>query len=145
MSVDLRTCRHGDKLLSSLGETLTYMRLSESCTKDRFPHEVMYANGSFGTRTHDGFVFTKNRMPYYDHDIIAVNGKGGMTYCSEWFNKYLDGVEGTFNDWKRRDGMAVFENDANKYGLEHALKLFYTNAHHDGARSEGYVKAKDQA
>jgi hypothetical protein len=71
MKVDLKTCKEGDKLLSSLGETLTYVKaLPEDNYMD---HEVEYANGAGGTRTHDGHVYRNVRMPETDHDIIEIN------------------------------------------------------------------------
>ena len=67
--VDLRNCKKGDKLVSKHGLILTYVKpLSES---DYMDHEVKYPNGSYGSRTHDGFVFRINRLPK-DHDIIEI-------------------------------------------------------------------------
>lgn len=67
--VDLRECKKGDKLVSKHGLILTYVKpLPES---DYMDHEVKYPNGSRGTRTHDGFVFRKNRKDT-DHDIVEV-------------------------------------------------------------------------
>lgn len=69
MSVDLRTCKKGDKLVSKHGLILTYVRpLPEN---DYMDHEVKYPNGGSGTRTHDGFVSRKKRMET-DHDIVEI-------------------------------------------------------------------------
>jgi hypothetical protein len=69
MSVDLRTCKPGDVLISKHGMKLTYVKaLSEW---DYMDHEVMYPNGSSGTRTHDGFVLRKKRLEI-DHDIVEI-------------------------------------------------------------------------
>lgn len=70
--VDLNTCKQGDKLLSRQGEILTYVR--KLLDTDYHDHEVMYLNGSFGTRMNDGHVFknTQLRNPNLDHDIILI-------------------------------------------------------------------------
>jgi len=71
MSIDLNTCKPGDKLLSKHGMILTYVeKHSGVCSKD-FPHEVMYPDGSNGTRTDDGHVFNIKRLPE-DHDIVEI-------------------------------------------------------------------------
>lgn len=66
--VDLRTCKPGDKLRSKHGVILTYV---DYWPDDHFPHEVAYPDGSWGSRTDDGFVFHKNRLPE-DHDIVEI-------------------------------------------------------------------------
>jgi len=69
--IDLRNCKPGDKLRSSQGEILTYVRpLPED---DYYDHEVQYANGSKGTRIHDGHVYRNpsRRLPE-DHDIVEI-------------------------------------------------------------------------
>ncbi len=67
--VDLRECKAGDKLLSRHGLVLEYVRVLPE--GDYMDHEVKYPNGSFGSRTHDGFVFRKKRMEI-DHDIVEI-------------------------------------------------------------------------
>ena len=69
MSVDLRTCKKGDKLLSKHGLILEYVKALPK--DDYYDHLVMYSDGSFGTRIHDGHVYRKNRMSV-DHDIIKI-------------------------------------------------------------------------
>ena len=69
MAVDLRECKAGDKLISSHGMTLTYVKRIENGFYD---HEVQYPDGSVGTRTNDGHVFRKNRIPETDHDIVEI-------------------------------------------------------------------------
>ena len=69
MVVDLNTCKAGDKLISSLGMELTYVKRLENSFYD---HEVKYPDGSAGNRTNDGYVFRHKRMPEYDHDIVKV-------------------------------------------------------------------------
>ena len=67
--VDLRECKKGDKLVSKHGMILTYIGpLPESNYMD---HEVKYPNGSFGSRTNDGFTFRKDRRDT-DHDIVEI-------------------------------------------------------------------------
>ena len=72
--VDLRTCEKDDILISALGTSLKYIRPSEET--GYYDHEVEYIDGEFkgssGTRTHDGYVFRKNRIPETDHDIVAI-------------------------------------------------------------------------
>ncbi len=67
-SIDLRTCKPGQKLRSKHGLILTYSKYS---LDDYYPHEVIYPNGSRGTRINDGHVFYKNRMKE-DHDIVEI-------------------------------------------------------------------------
>jgi len=71
MVVDLRKCKAGDVLVSKSGKRLTYIGPTD---KDHYnDHYVKYSdkNLGFGTRTHDGFVFRKNRRDD-DEDIIEV-------------------------------------------------------------------------
>jgi hypothetical protein len=71
--VDLRTCKHGDKLRSCHGMILEYVgRIKrDEPHNPLYPHEVRYPNGARGTRTDDGQVFTVNRLPE-DHDIVEI-------------------------------------------------------------------------
>lgn len=69
--VDLRKCKTGDKLLTIHGMILTYVKPLGG--ENYYDHEVMYPNGSYGNRTHDGFVFRNNRQ-FGDHDIIKILG-----------------------------------------------------------------------
>lgn len=78
-NVDLRTCKSGDILLSALGGILEYVRPTD--THEYLDHYVKYLhlpdssvsmNNNFGTRTHDGFVFKKKRIPETDHDIVKI-------------------------------------------------------------------------
>ena len=67
--IDLRACRPGDRLLSKHGMVLTYIG---PLPKDNYyDHEVLYPNGSRGSRTHDGHVSRTFRLPE-DHDIVAI-------------------------------------------------------------------------
>lgn len=69
---DLNKCTKGDRLLSSLGLVLTYVR---KCTEGEYgDHVVKYPDGSQGMRFNDGYVYQFNRLPNYDHDIIEVLG-----------------------------------------------------------------------
>jgi hypothetical protein len=51
--IDLRTCKAGDILISTHGERLTYVRPLPA--ESFYDHEVKYSNGSYGSRTHDGY------------------------------------------------------------------------------------------
>jgi hypothetical protein len=70
MTIDLRTCQPGQKLRSKHGLILTYVKQ----TDDEFhPHDVEYPNGSWGSRTNEGFTFSNPacRVPE-DHDIVEI-------------------------------------------------------------------------
>jgi len=67
--VDLRTCEPGDLLVSRHGEYLTYVEPLPD--EDYMDHRVMYSNGVYGSRTHDGYVYRKKREES-DHDIVAI-------------------------------------------------------------------------
>lgn len=68
--IDLSKCTKGQKLLSSHGETLTYIGpLPES---NYYDHLVEYPDGSPGSRTNDGHVFRNNRKPEFDQDIVDI-------------------------------------------------------------------------
>lgn len=71
--IDLRNCKAGDKLRSKHGEILTY--IGPLPVDDYYDHEVLYANGSRGTRCHDGHVYRNpsRRLPE-DHDIMEIIG-----------------------------------------------------------------------
>jgi hypothetical protein len=80
MKIDLRNCKEGDILITSLGGVCEYLSpLDES---DYFDHKIKYlhipddtiaiGDSCEGSRTHDGFVFRKNRIPKTDHDIVKV-------------------------------------------------------------------------
>jgi hypothetical protein len=72
MSFDMNQCKPGDKLISTHGVILTYVEKKE---EPDFPHIVRYPEGeefkgSLGSRTEEGYVFDKRRLPE-DHDIIG--------------------------------------------------------------------------
>ena len=67
--VDLRTCEPGDLLVSRHGEYLTYVEPLRD--ENYMDHMVMYSNGAYGSRTHDGYVYRKKRKES-DHDIVAI-------------------------------------------------------------------------
>lgn len=71
MSVDLRNCKRGDKLISNHGEVLTY--IGKAPEGSYYDHEVAYDKPGLGngTRTNEGYVFKHNRLPQ-DHDIEKV-------------------------------------------------------------------------
>jgi hypothetical protein len=63
--VDLRTC----DLVSRHAKYLTYVEPLPD--ENYMDHRVMYLNGSYGSRTHDGYVYRKNREES-DHDIMPI-------------------------------------------------------------------------
>lgn len=71
--VDLRTCKKGDILISALGAKLKYLKPTKN-DNDNYDHLVEYldSDSGNGTRTHDGYVFRKNRIPKTDHDIVEI-------------------------------------------------------------------------
>jgi hypothetical protein len=73
MSVDLRTCKPGDKLLSKHGMILTY--IGPLPDGHYFDHEVMYPNGGRGTRTNNGATYRAAPLQE-DHDIVQILGQG---------------------------------------------------------------------
>ena len=68
-SIDLSKCSEGDTLISKHGLELTYLRPEPEGSY--YDHRVKYKDGSEGTRTNDGYVFRRNRLPE-DHDIVEV-------------------------------------------------------------------------
>ncbi|MFW5700757.1 MAG: hypothetical protein ACOCWM_03620 [Cyclobacteriaceae bacterium] len=74
-------CEKGDILISAHGAKLEYICPTPWKHFNYLDHVVRYiedANGNsfgeenYGTRTHDGFVFAKKRIPEVDHDIVRV-------------------------------------------------------------------------
>jgi len=76
MEIDLRTCKRGDRLISSQGAILEYVRPTKK--GEYLDHVVKYMEKvegeslGKGTRTHDGYVFKHNRKPEVDHDIVKI-------------------------------------------------------------------------
>lgn len=79
--VDLRTCKNGDVLISSQGAKLEYVAPTPWKQYTYLDHVVRYledkdgnsmGKDNYGTRTHDGFVFAKNRIAETDHDIVEI-------------------------------------------------------------------------
>lgn len=70
-NIDLRNCVPGQKLRSSQGWILTYVKPLEA--DNYYDHLVRYPNGSGGTRIHDGHVYRNpdKRLPE-DHDIVEI-------------------------------------------------------------------------
>ena len=69
--VDLTRCKPGDKLRSKHGMILTYVkRLPEGSYYD---HMIQYPDGSFGTRTNEGFTYRNisSRLET-DHDVVEI-------------------------------------------------------------------------
>ena len=79
--IDLRTCISGDVLISSQGVILKYVAPTPWKEYTYLDHVVEYIRrkdgtdfpkNSYGTRTHDGFVFANNRIPEIDNDIVEI-------------------------------------------------------------------------
>ena len=79
--IDLRLCKRGDILISSQDSILEYVSPTPWKFYNYLDHVVRYLEDKdgknygdkcYGTRTHDGFVFQKNRIPESDHDIIDI-------------------------------------------------------------------------
>ena len=70
-TVDLRTCKKGDILISKFGTKLRYLKPTEEGSY--YDHEVEYLQKGLGngTRTHEGYVFIKNRRSD-DEDIVEI-------------------------------------------------------------------------
>ena len=71
-TIDLSKCVLGQKLRSTQGEILTYVRALNPA-KDYYDHEVKYPDGTLGTRINDGHEYRKfdKRRPD-DHNIIEI-------------------------------------------------------------------------
>lgn len=81
MEIDLSTCEKGDILISSRGAKLEYISPTPWGNYTYLDHVVRYIHDeygqpygedNYGTRTNDGFVFAKNRIPEFDHDIVKI-------------------------------------------------------------------------
>lgn len=88
--VDLRTCKKGDILISRHGLKLEYIEpLSED---NYYDHKVKYLDKLLGegTRTHDGYVFRKNRREE-DQDILSIIyfNESTMKVTKEQFQKFV--------------------------------------------------------
>ena len=79
--IDLRECKKGDILISSQGSKLEYICPTPWKYYTYLDHVVRYIEDkdgksygehNYGTRTHDGYVFAKKRIPETDHDIIRI-------------------------------------------------------------------------
>jgi len=76
--IDLRLCKHGDILITSLGGKLKYCRQYRGDENNYYDHEIEYIelDGKSisypGTRTHSGHVYRNNRKPETDHDVIKI-------------------------------------------------------------------------
>ncbi len=79
--IDLNTCEEGDILISSHGTKLEYVCKTPWKHYTYLDHVVRYVENkdgksfgkeNYGTRTNDGFVFQKNRIPETDHNIVKI-------------------------------------------------------------------------
>ena len=81
MEIDLSKCKKGDTLISSQGAVLEYIAPTPWNNYTYLDHVVRYVKDkdgksfgskNYGTRTNDGFVFAKSRIPEEDHDIVEI-------------------------------------------------------------------------
>ena len=71
-NIDLRNCVPGQKLRSKHGWILTYVRPLDA-SEDYYDHMVMYHDGAFGTRIHDGHTYRNpDKRLEADHDIVEI-------------------------------------------------------------------------
>jgi len=68
MTIDLRNAKPGDKLITKHNDTMVYLGY---CPGSRYPHAVLYSNGSEGNRLDNGHVFETNRQ-WSDQDIVEI-------------------------------------------------------------------------
>lgn len=80
-NIDLSKCKKGDILISSQGAMLEYIAPTPWQHITYLDHVVRYIEDKdgksfgkdcYGSRTNDGFVFKKSRMPDVDHDIVEI-------------------------------------------------------------------------
>ena len=82
MTVDLRTCKAGDKLVSCNGMILTYV--SPTPEGHYYDHFVRYPNGSEGTRIHDGHVMRNgNKRFIRPDDIVEIIPCASLAFFDE--------------------------------------------------------------
>lgn len=95
--IDLRSCEKGDILISSHGAILEYISPTEP--DDYMDHKVRYIKDKdgksfgyecYGTRTHDGFVYRKKRIPEVDHDIVKIVKKNKMKKFPNGFKSWQE-------------------------------------------------------
>ena len=66
--VDMNSCVHGQRLLTSKGNVLRYYGKRDD---NSFPHVVSYNSQSKGTRTNEGWTCVNNPFPT-DEDIVYI-------------------------------------------------------------------------
>ncbi len=95
--IDLRDCKPGDILVTRSGKTVEYVGPTEK--GNYYDHVVKYNGGhSYGSRTHDGYVFRKNRRDD-DEDIIhvlkehkkTITEAAGISFESREWAKIING------------------------------------------------------
>lgn len=69
-TIDLSACKENDLLITSRGGIVRYVKAIDPEVY-YFDHEIIYSNGSRGTRTNDGYVFRKNRLDT-DANIVKI-------------------------------------------------------------------------
>lgn len=81
MNIDLRQCKQGDILIGRHGSKMIYVCPTPWKHFTYLDHVIRYitdkdgksmGDNSYGTRTHDGYVFAHNRIPETDEDIVEI-------------------------------------------------------------------------
>ena len=143
--VDLRNCKPGDILVTRSGKTAEYVGPSEG----HYDHEIKFEKDSYGTRTHDGYVFRKNRRDD-DEDIIKVmeenkkpiNEAAGISFESrKWGEIVYNEIMGNPNEKKRLiidgyDHPEAFDG----FPIDYVVIDFYDRLTGYGQEHSGYDK-----
>jgi hypothetical protein len=85
-NINLNQCQKGDILISRNGTVLQYTSPTPYKNYTYLDHVVKYIkdrngnsfNNNYGTRTNDGYVFAKKRMPQHDEDIKYIIRGGNI-------------------------------------------------------------------
>lgn len=71
MSVDLRQCKPGDKLLTQHGTILEYVGPNKKYFREEYPHSVRYPDGATGSRTDNGVAWIIDDG-LSEYDIVEI-------------------------------------------------------------------------
>jgi len=136
--IDLSKCEKGDILISRHGAKLEYIAPTPWKQYTYLDHVVRYiedsngnsfGNENYGTRTNDGFVFAKKRIPEIDHDIVKVIKKEKynqteIKYSKEQFEGFTHRFIVKFKvdeDWRNDVNIHIYSNSDSYQKLEEFL------------------------
>lgn len=71
MSVDLRQCKPGDKLLAQNGMIMEYVGPNKKYFREKYPHLVRYPDGATGSRTDNGVAWIIDDG-LSEYDIVEI-------------------------------------------------------------------------